>query len=65
MLQHNDEICVSVNAAKAEKNKVWYMKEISKYLLTFNFKHDTIKMGNQQPSSEQEKAQRPFKVETH
>ena len=41
------------------------MKEISKYLLTFNLKHDIIKTGNQQPSSEQEKAQRPFRVETH
>ena len=52
ILQHNDEICVSVNVAKAEKNKVWYMEEISKYLLTFNLKHDIIKMGNQRPSSE-------------
>ena len=48
-----ESICyLSVNVAKAEKNKVWYMEEISKYLLTFNLKHDIIKMGNQRPTSE-------------
>ena len=41
------------------------MKEIAKYVLTCNLKHDIIETGNQQPSSEQEKAQRPFRVETH
>ena len=52
MLQHNDEICVSVNAAKAEKNNKMTYAEIKALLLKYINVLSVERMGNQQPRSE-------------
>ena len=57
-LQRDDEICVGVNVAKAEKIDWMIYAEIKALLLKYNNVLSVVRMGNQQPSSEQEKVQR-------
>ena len=57
-LQHNDEICISVNVAKAEKINWMIYGEIKALLLKYYNVLSVIKMGNQQRSPEQGNVQR-------
>ena len=57
-LQHNDEICIGVNVAKAEKINWMTYGERKALLLKYDSVLSVIKMGNQQPSPEKGKVQR-------
>lgn len=57
-LQHNDEIYVSVNAAKAEKIDEMAYGEIKALVLKYVSVLSATRMGNQQPRPEKGKVQR-------
>ena len=57
-LQRNDEICVGVNAAKAERIGEMAYGEIKALLLKYRGVLSAVRMGNQQRSLEQRNVQR-------